>query len=550
MVNVSVAFDLGFYAPIQRTITLNSTFYTHVAPQIVLVSPSNGSVIPAGKSIDLEIIGDGILNIQTRLDGGSPAPLASPWNIDTARWSEGNHTIEITVTDDQLVTSTATFTFDVDKTYPVVRILSPAPGSSVPIGWTLVSEVSDNHLDQVNYSLDNGTLLPLPSPYTIDMTGWPAGNHSVRIEATDSVGHRTSNSTSFRIVESTLALNLVSPQNGDVVHSGVPIIFSVLTLETYTSSWEEDGTWHSLGISTSVSTFGWIEGSHLITINSTGSLGGWYEMVVSLTIDDTNPFISLTSPSNQSFVTPSDMLTFRIIDDNLKSVTWSLWGQTRSTSSADVLISLTSSPGDGIFTVYLRAVDKAANEAMGSFVFSMDSSAPVLYVQGIRSGDAIYPGKVLTVVAQDVFLSYVGWSVDSGLETALQAPYGIDSSTFSSGWHSLRLVAADYSGKSSVLNVSLYVDLTPPTIVPAFPASVTAGSSFNLSANITDDYRVERADLYFELKGGGYGFVQMHGTGPTFRAQIAASIFTWDGMSFYVRACDSVGNWVESDHIG
>lgn len=548
-VNIDAAFDLGIYEPLHRTLTFESVYYNNPAPLITLLSPANGSLIPAGRLIDIDVFDDSTVQVRMRLDGQATVQLPSPWDVDTARWTEGDHLLEITATDDQLVTSTARFTFHVDRSNPVVKILSPTPGSAVPRGWTIAADVSDDHLDQVTYVLDNGTPQTLASPYTIDMTGWLVGNHSVVIEATDLAGHSASNSTHFEIVERTLVLNLVSPTNGAVVHSGVPITFSVLSLEMCTSRWAEYGTWHSLGASTSIPTSGWIEGPHVITINSTDAFGGWDEMQVSLTVDDTNPIISLTSPALHSFVSPSDRLLISIIDDNFKSATWSLWGQTRTSLSSDVSISLANSPGDGYFSVSVGALDKAGNEESSSFVFAMDSSPPTLEVQGFKDGDAVRSGQVLTVVPKDVFLSNVRWSVDSGEESTLQAPYTIDTGTFSAGLHSLKLVAADYSGKSCALTMSLYLDITPPIIVTAFPTSVSANSTFELSANITDDFKVGRADLYYALKEGGFGVLPMFDAGSAFKAQIASTISTWNGMLVYIRACDSAGNWAESEHV-
>lgn len=548
-VSIGVDFDLGVYEPLHRTISLDSVYYYNPAPRITLLSPANGSLIPAGQVIDIDVFDDSAVQVQMRLDGQAASQLLSPWDVDTAMWTEGDHWLEITATDDQLVTSTARFTFEIDRTNPVVKISNPTPGSAVPRGWTITADVSDDHLDQVTYALDGGVPQALASPYVIDMTGWSVGNYSVVVEATDLVGHSASDSTHFEIVERTLVLNLVSPADGDVVHSGVQIAFSVLSFEASTSRWAEYGTWHSLGAATSISTTGWAEGLHVITINSTDAFGGWDEMELTLTIDDTTPTISLLSPAPGSFVAPSDRLSISVIDINFESATWTLWGQTRTSSSPTLSIALTNSPGDGYFTVDVGALDKAGNENSISFSFAMDSSAPTLEVQGLKDGDAVRSGQVLTVVPRDAFLSNVRWSVDSGVESILQSPYTIDTSAFSSGLHSLKLVAADFSGKSCVLTMSLYIDTSPPVIVTAFPTSVSAGSSFDLSANITDDFKVGRVDLYYELKEGGFGCVQMYDAGSSFKGQIASTIPTWNGMIVYVRACDSVGNWAESEHV-
>lgn len=548
-VNIDVTFDLGIYESIHRIITLDSIYYSNFAPEITLLSPANDSLIPAGQLIDIDVFDDSAVQVQMKLDSQAPVQLPSPWDIDTSRWTGGSHSLQITATDDQLVTSTERFMFNVDSTNPVINILSPTSGSVVPLNWILTADVSDDHLDQVTYTLDNGTPQALVSPYSIDMTGWLVGDHSVVITATDLVGHSASGSTYFEIVESTLVLNLVSPSDGGFIHSGVPIMFSALSLETYTSRWAEQGTWHSLGTSTSISTYGWSEGLHSITINSTGSFGGWDEIYVSFVIDNTNPTISLISPSNGSFVSLSDRLSISIIDDNFKSITWNLWGQTWTRSSPVVSIPLVSSPGDGYFTVSVSALDKAGNEKGDSFTFAMDSSDPYLDVIGLHKGDAVRSGQALIVDARDAFLSGVKWSVDSGQETSLQAPYTISTSTFSSGWHNLTVVATDYSGKSNTSWMSLFIDAAPPTIVTAFPASVSSGSSFNLSANITDDFKVARAELYYELKDGGFCSASMYDNGSVFNVKIASTVAIWDGMIVYIRACDSVGNWAESEHV-
>jgi hypothetical protein len=401
----------------------------------------------------------------------------------------------------------------------------------------------------VTFSLDNGTPQALASPYTIDMTGWLVGDHTVIIQATDLVGHSASDSTSFEIRKSSLVLTLESPSDGDVVRSGTQIVFSVLSLETYTSRWAEYGIWHSLGAATSISTSGWTEGTHVITINSTDDFGGWDEIDVSIVIDDTSPAISLAFPTNGSFVTPSDSLSIRVIDDNFKSVTWSLWGQTQTRSLTTVPISLDSSPADGYFTVYVTALDKAGNQRRDSFSFAMDSSIPFLDVTGLVDGDAVRSGQVLTVDARDAFLSGVRWSIDSGQETVLQAPYTIDTGLFSSGWHALVITASDYSGKVRYWNGSLFIDTAPPAIVTAFPTSIASGSSFELSANITDDFKVGRADIFYELKEGGFASLPMVGTGSDFKILIASTIPVWNDMTVYIRAYDTVGNWAESEHV-
>ncbi len=547
-VDIDASFDLGIYQPVHCTITLHSIYFYDPPPVITLVSPVNGSLIPAGQTIDLQITDNGPFQVQMSLDGGAQSALLSPYDISTSSWTSGSHVLRITATDDQFVSTTCTFNFVVDTTFPVIRIIDPLPGSSVPVVWTLVANVTDDHLGQVTYALDGGSPQALQSPYTINMTGWAIGSHTVVIYAVDLAGHHSSNSTTFQIVSSTLVLTLVSPQSGDVVHSGVPISFTVLSLGACTNSWQESGTWHSLGNQTSISTVGWPEGPHTVTINSTDAYGGWGEISVSFTIDDTPPTIVLVSPANQSFVSSTDKLSVAVSDANFKSVSWTLWGATRTSSSASLSISLTPNPGDGMFYVDVKALDKAGNQARDLFVFALDSSPPALSVSGFVSGQAVRPDQVIAVNASDAFLSSVSFVVDSGPLVVLQAPYTLNCSSLALGWHMIQLRADDYSGKSTMLNVSLYVDGVAPTVVTEFPSVAEANTSLVLEANITDDFAVSKAMLYYELRDGAFVSVLLHGSGSIYSATVPGSSL-WDGMVAYVVAYDFVGHSTQSPEV-
>ncbi|MCU0853046.1 MAG: hypothetical protein MUC90_07350, partial [Thermoplasmata archaeon] len=548
-VTVDFTFDLGTYEKATRSITLSSVEYYNPAPQISLVSPLNGTVIAAGQVLDLSVWDDGSVTATAYLDGVSLGALQSPWDIGTTSWTEGDHVLRIVAIDDQFVETAASFTFHVDATSPVIEIITPRTGTSVPSGWIFDASVVDEHLSTTTYALDGGPTAVLDAPFDIDMTGWAVGTHTVTIQATDAVGHVTTNSTTFEIVDGTLVVNLESPQDGAVIHSGVPIVFSVLSLSDYSSTWTEDGLSHDLGMVTSIPTTGWIEGSHAITVNSTDLLGGSDEIVITITVDDTLPWITLVSPAASSFVTPEDTIILQVTDDNFQSAVYTMWGQTRTTYNPNVTIYLSVSPGDGPFTVDFRAFDAAGNQATQQISFAMDSGPPELSIQGLVSGDAIYSGQTLSVLASDPYLLYVRWSVDSGAESALNSPYQIQTSSLTSGWHFLRVVAGDYSGKSTILDVSVYVDTTPPEIVPDIPGTVLANSSFELAANITDDYGVGSAELFYEVSSGSYTSVAMAGDGVLYKTNFPSGASLWDGMTVFVRAYDSVGNWADSSEI-
>jgi subtilisin family serine protease len=547
-VNIDAVFDLGIYQPVHRTITLHSVPYYNLPPRIELNSPYNNSLIPAGRVIDFDIIDDGTVQAQMRLDGNAPVQLKAPWDVNTTSWSAGVHVIEITATDDQLVSNSSVFSFNIDNTYPRITLNITAPGTAVPLNWTLTANVYDDHLDQVTCAVDGGAPQLLPSPYSVSTVGWALGNHTVTIEAVDLVEHRSSNTTNFEIRLTSVVTTAISPKNGDVVRSGTPILFSVLCNGAFTNRWAEYGAWHSLGSGCMISTAGWSEGSHTITINSTDSLGGWCELSLTFIIDDTRPVIELNSPANQSFVDHDARLNVSITDANFKSVSWTLWNQTRTSTSANISISLNGSSSDGTYYVLVSAVDKAGNVANATFVFLLDSSAPKISWVGVGDGEAVLPDQVIRLEITDAFLANVSIAFDAGPATPLLPPYTFDCKNMSFGYRGIHVWAYDHSGKYSQSSITPYVDGTPPVVVTDFPATASSDVPLNLNASITDDFAVKDAELFFQLSSGSFLSVFLQGSGSNFTGTIPAR-YLWDGMSVYVMASDFVGHVTKSDQV-
>jgi subtilisin family serine protease len=542
---VTATVDLGIYQSVTITFTLKSIAVIHVPPHITLVSPANNSLIDAGRTIDISITDDGSFSAVYSIDGGTPVAFGSPWDVSTASWIDGSHTLRVSATDNELLTSTVSFTFTVDRTAPQVAILSPSDGSQVPIGSTLVISASDAHLAQVSYSLDWGSGVVLSAPYRVDMSSWSLGTHSVIATALDSLGHQATASVSFEIVDGTVVVSLVSPEDGSVIHSGIPVKLSVSGRGTITC------TWFELGVSTpipppyEISTAGWSDGTHNIVVSASNNLGGSCNLPITMIIDDTPPFVTLVSPSYESFVTTSDVIEFVVDDPHFVSVNWTILGVHQESTSTVNIIFLTPFTHDGHFTLYVTAIDLAGNCKNELFSFEMDTMPPQVHILGAVSGGAIAPGAQLSVSASDEFLSTVGWGLDGSATTVISDPYEIDTSGFSSGWHVLNAFADDYSGKSNSTSLRLYVDTTPPAIVANIPDHFNETSTLAIVADITDDYAVSNASVVCELRGGGSLSIQMSWTGRDYRATIPNSLL-WDGMGVYVHAGDTVGNGVDS----
>ena len=545
---IEISFDLGIYEPVTRRITLQSSDAVNDPPVVRLLSPANGSLISGGAIIDLCVEDEGTPVTLVYLDGVLYGTLGSPWDLNTESWGDGTHTIEVVATDSSGLIGRATFTFTVDALPPTLAILYPRDGGRVPDGSVLLVDVDDAHLKDVYWSVDAGPDVPLEAPYQIDMTDWATGVHTVVVVATDTVGHLTSRSSTFELVDSTVVIQLESPSSGDVVRSGVPITFSVTGSGIVSNRWYDGTMWYEIGTATQIPTAGWVEGAHAILINSTNDLGGFDQISATLIMDDTAPSILLTSPANNSFVDRNSRLNLHITEEHLQVADWELWSNVYSTASSDISVVLSSSPRDGYFSLNVTAIDLAGNAARASYEFAMDNSPPSVFIEGVNEGDAVRPGHPINLSAQDAFLSSVQWSLDEQPVQTIGTSYSIDTSAFTNGWHLLQVIASDLSGKESRLNMSFYVDALSPAVELAEMSSYAANTSLEVRANASDDFAVKSVMLHVEQRDGSYAMIEMSVLGDVYLATIPAELL-WDGMSVYATAVDVAGNVAESPRV-
>jgi len=547
-VDITVSFDLGTYSPVVRTFSLHSNAPKNAPPVIKLLSPTNGSLIAAGTPIDLSVTDDGtIASSGYSVDGSAHVPLSSPWRIGTSGWSEGTRNLSVFALDDCGANASAKFSFELDALAPALTIVSPLDDSIVATGSTLVVNVYDAHLTQVNFSLDGGQSVVLPSPYIWNMTSWPLGSHIVVVRACDSVGHVAAATTTFAIVDNRVIISVKSPADASVTKSGVSIVLDIISLGIVTCFWSEYGVSHSLSAPYQISTTGWTEGDHQITISAANNLGGQGQIGYSITIDDTPPTMTLVSPSIGSYVTPEAFVNITAVDPYFDSISWTVSGFMGSSTQSSIAIQLASVTSDGPFTITVVSTDSANNTATQQFAFNMDCSCPRIWFTGASGGSPIAPGDLVILNASDAYLAQVLLSVDTSNEQTVSVPCLVNTTQLASGWHLLEGIATDLAGHMTSVQLSVYVDEIPPTVSMQSGTYFQNGSSFIVSASVSDNFGVEGATLHYTLPTGGVASVPMSAEGASFDATLSADQL-WSGMTVYVVASDVVGHEVEGEH--
>jgi subtilisin family serine protease len=542
---VLVQFDLGVYEPLSRSFMITSVTDIALPPVITLNSPEDGALIAPGEVIDMTIMDDGTFTATVSVDDGAPFDLPSPWDIDTSDWNDGTHTMDVRAVDDDGVETHVAFAFDVDGSAPEIEVIRPIDGAEVPIGFAIEASIHDDHLSYVTYSRDGGDSVALDEPYIIDMTGWGIGLHEVQLDAFDVLGNSASTSLQFEIVNSTIVLVVVSPSSGDVIRPGTPIDVDIYTAGSVECHWTEGAVQHDLPAPYDIDTLQWEDGIHTITISATDGFGGTAEVDLEVVVDGTVPVIMLVTPALGSFMTPESYITVRATDSNLQTVSWSVYGVTTSSESATNVISAAFVTAEGAFTVAVTAVDMAGNSAVESFVFVMDLEEPVVEVAGVESGGSIVPGTLLTLSAEDTYISYFAWSLDGEPFIEASTPLEFSTEELSAGWHQITLVAEDHAGRTTEKAVSFYVDGTPPSATLESEYEVEEGHALVIRVVAVDDFGIGAGSLHHEASDGTFDSTAMVLQGAELTATIDADVL-WDGMEIHVLVEDEAGNVFES----
>ena len=461
------------------TFTVDST-----APAVSLNSPGNGSYFPAGTTIDLSVV-ETNLNAADWTIGGAPTAFSSPFDIATTGWADGPYTVRVNVTDLAGNARFASFTFTVDSTPPALALVSPANGSYIVAGTTIDLSASDTNLNLVDWTT-SGAPTTLASPFDISTTGWSDGLYTVRVNATDLAGNLRFASYIFTVDSTAPTVTLTSPANGSYFPAGTTIDLAVADTNLNAADWTLGGAPTAFSSPFDISTTGWADGPYTVRVNATDLAGNRRFASFTFTVDSTPPTLTLTSPSNGSYIVAGTTIDLSVSDTNLDLVDWTTAGApTGLLSPFDIS---TTGWADGSYTVRVNATDLAGNLRFGSFLFILDSTPPTVTLTSPASGSVVVAGTTLDLAVSDANMNSVTWTT-GGAPTTLASPYDISTTGWADGAYTLRVNATDLAGNLRSANFTVTLDSTPPSVAlnsPANGSAFRAGTTIDLSVSDTN----------------------------------------------------------------
>jgi hypothetical protein len=328
--------------------------------------------------------------------------------------SEGSHTYTVTATDSAGNVGSASVSYTVDNTAPVVTITAPANGAyyktaDVPVAAYTVVETNPYTTVEVGYSTVEGV-------------------HTYTVTATDGAGNPGSASVTYTVDNVAPVVTITAPANGAYyTTAAVPVgAFSVVETNPYTAV--------EVGYST-------VEGVHTYTVTATDGAGNSGSASVTYTVDNTPPVVTITAPANGLYYKTADVpsAAFTIVEANPYTTSESGYATT-----------------EGPHTYIVTATDAAGNVGSDSVTYTVDNTAPVVTITAPANG-AYYKSSAVPVAAYSVVELNPYTVVESGYSTA-------------EGVQTYTVTATDAAGNVGSASVTYTVDNTAPVVTITAPA--------------------------------------------------------------------------------
>ncbi|HKZ58326.1 MAG TPA: Ig-like domain-containing protein, partial [Candidatus Thermoplasmatota archaeon] len=478
---VVAAFDqLGRQTVRSYVFTLDST-----APSITLNTPSNGSIIQAGTSLDFSV-GDANFQNSSWSNGGPWFSFNSPFDINTGGWADGAVTVTVRAFDQAGNSRTSTFDFSVDTTAPSITLGSPVNNSLIAAGSTIDFAISDAHTFSASWNNGNGST-PFSSPFDVVTTGWADGVVTVVVTATDSAGNGRTASFSFDVDGTLPAITLNTPANNSYVSAGRSLDLSVAEAHPGTVTWNNGSGAVGLSSPYDVPTTGWADGSVNVTVVATDAVGNARTVVFHFTMDSTLPAVALLAPANNPVSPSGTLIDLAVTDTNLNTVTWNN-GSGNLTLGSPFDINTTGWL-DGIFAVTVTATDLAGNVRVFVVGITLDNIAPSIGLNQPTNSSTFGAGTLIDLSITDLHSLSATWDNGSGTNN-LSAPFDIDTTGWTDGAYTVAIVATDVAGNSATASFDFTIDNAFPAVILNTPSNNSV-----IPSGTVLDFDVVDADL-------------------------------------------------------
>jgi parallel beta-helix repeat protein len=475
-----------------------------IAPFLIsLDSPLNNSYLNEGMEIIFDILVKNILEVNYSLNGGiniTINPYNDTYNITASGslgWVEGENIIDIFVWDFNGNLNSSWFSFIFDSTKPILELISPSNGSIIDTKGVIDIFIVEPNINSASYRINNESWESLLFPYDLNCSTWPEGNYWIDIYVDDLSGNDNSTFYTFTVDTTPPLISLIRPYNNSYIKSGVKINLTISDMHLnsssiyYTVSGGGPMTFTTPYI---IDTSPWDDGEYSIEIFAYDTLGHEGFRSYNITVDSIPPSAELNSPVNNSVIRAGIPINFSASDDNPFTFIYSINIGSSNVLPAPYNINTTLFY-DGIKRINVNVSDFAGNYNELWFMFTIDSTDPVITLLYPHNGSIIKSGTDIEIDVMELNIEFVNYSINGGNFSDLSSSMIIETIDWIAGYNTVEIFAIDKSENNVTANFTFYVDNTPPQIASSKPAQDKKGVPVDSTIEITFNELMEKASF-------------------------------------------------------
>ncbi len=445
-----------------------------IAPMITITSPGNNTFLSSVINITFDVADVNLDEVYVSIDGSIPMLMTAPYNVSTMGWSEGVHYVAIGAFDGAGNGITKSFVFTVDLTDPVIERISPN-GTEINVGNLIDMRITDMNLDTVQYSVDGGLLVDLAAPFDISTDSLTAGSHDFYIIAIDKAGNSADTNFSLNVSDLTKPqIILLSPEVNAAILPGTIIQLSITDNDLQDTSYSLDGGASQVfSGGFNVDTSSWQEGKRVLRVEASDGNNNVAIGTFTFYIDATPPTVELLSPADGSVIRAGTLVKFNVLDvGGLADMSYSLGGVFWQKMPGGSVLSTETWP-EGTNTVWVKAVDKAGNEAEVTFAFDVDNTPPQI-MKVYPMGPKMKLGDDIIVTITDAHSFTASWMLpgapnSTAMTAGTDGNFTIPTTGMSEGEVVVIVEAFDAAGIMAHKEIHVMLDGTGPKVVEYLP---------------------------------------------------------------------------------
>ncbi len=505
----------------------NVTFIVDLTdPLIDIVSPNHGEVI-SSVNITVEWVGSddgsGIDYYEIRINEGEWINIGLNTSHQFTDLEEGDHTVDVRVTDNAGNNATDSVTFTVDITPPTVTITSPDEGQIFNVSDITVQWVGSDHETGISHyeiRLNDEDWMNVGNDTEYILEGLADGVHTVYVRAFDFANNTYTDEVTFTVDVTAPSVDITSPSDGEAIPSVNVTVEWTGSDDTSGIDYYEiridGGEWIHKGLQTTHEFTNLDEGSHTVDVRATDNADNSAVDSVTFVVDVSDPTVSITSPDEGEIFGSTEVTVEWDGSDDISGIDhyeirinegdWIDKGLDESHLFTDLF--------DGLHFVELIAYDHAGNYAYDNVTFMVDVTPPTVNITAPEDGEVIsIPEVVVEWTGEDDIsgIDYYEIRIDEGVWINKGDDTFHQFTDLAEGEHTVDVRAYDNAGNSAMDTVVFTIEFEISYIVisPDFEA-IIAGDHIEYTAMAYDEYGGEKGDVTDEttwsIEGGAGGY--------------------------------------------